>query len=258
MKNSPAFQWYPADYLASMRVQIMSLEQEGIYRRLLDYCWLNGSIPSDVSMLKRLIGKECSNGAIEMVVSMFQPGKPGELVHDRLDAERRKQAEWRRKSSEGGRISAEKRSSQRAENQRPAQGSFQNGTNQKATLQSSVFSLQSSDPIPARVPKETKPRQPNLKLEALVRCQCGTITGVPKTVWGFAQRTLRELEEAHPEVTPDEIRRRWANLKLRFSEECSFAALLKWWPQCDAPPATNGSGHFEKPRMAENLRGIPA
>jgi uncharacterized protein YdaU (DUF1376 family) len=54
MDSSPAFPWYPGDYLSSSRVQRMTLEQEGAYRRLLDYEWMDGYIPDDVPSLARL------------------------------------------------------------------------------------------------------------------------------------------------------------------------------------------------------------
>lgn len=50
----PAYQWYPKDILSSAKVQRMSLEAEGAYRRLLDYQWLNGSIPQSLGELARL------------------------------------------------------------------------------------------------------------------------------------------------------------------------------------------------------------
>jgi uncharacterized protein YdaU (DUF1376 family) len=109
--KSPAFQWYPTDYLSSQRVQMMTLEQEGAYCRLLWYCWQHGTIPSDPKEAARLIGKGASTTLARSVLGMFLPAKiPGRLMHDRLQQEREKQELWRRKSSEGGRKSAEMRS----------------------------------------------------------------------------------------------------------------------------------------------------
>jgi hypothetical protein len=108
--KSPAFQWYPTDYLGSQRVQMMSLEQEGAYCRLIWYCWQHGSIPSGAEDAARLIGKGCSVELANSVLGMFQPSKePGRLMHDRLEMEREKQAVWRKKSSDGGLKSAQVR-----------------------------------------------------------------------------------------------------------------------------------------------------
>lgn len=145
--KSPAFQWYPGDYLGSQRVQLMSLEEEGAYMRLLCYCWLHGSIPAEPEQAARLIGKGASTTLATTVLTMFQPGGSNRLIHDRLEAERKKQADWRRKSSNGGKKSAEKRAksaTQPSGKQHQPEGSLPNGTNQMATLQSSVFCLQSS------------------------------------------------------------------------------------------------------------------
>lgn len=110
MKAPPAFQFYAADYLADEHVQLMSLEEEGIYVRLMSYCWREGSISNDPEILSRLC-KGGSTTAIRVVLARFQPHPTaeGRLVHSRLEGEREKQAKWRQKSAEGGRKSVESR-----------------------------------------------------------------------------------------------------------------------------------------------------
>ena len=95
METSPAFQWYPKDILSSARVAEMSLAEEGAYRRLIDFCWLNGSIPADPIRASRLVGKGCTREITEAVLPMFTPDPDDttRLLHDRLDEERRKQKE---------------------------------------------------------------------------------------------------------------------------------------------------------------------
>lgn len=141
--KSPAFQFYPADWLGSQRVSLMSLEEEGAYIRLLSYCWQHGSVPADPDAAARLIGKGASPVLASKVLTMFQPplenGSPfgAVLVHERLQAEKEKQVAWKTKSSEGGKKSAEKRKKQQDSEksaQPPLQGSLENGINQKATL----------------------------------------------------------------------------------------------------------------------------
>ena len=139
--KSPAFQFYPSDYTSSQRVRLLTLEEEGAYINLLCSCWLHGSIPADPEMAARLIGKGASTTLATTVLTMFVPSsEPGRLVHDRLEAERSKQADWRAKSSAGGKKSAENRKG----GSRVVQPPLADGTNQTSTLQSSVFSLQSS------------------------------------------------------------------------------------------------------------------
>ena len=139
--KSPAFQFYPSDYTSSQRVRLLTLEEEGAYINLLCSCWLHGSIPADAEMAARLIGKGASTTLATTVLTMFIPSsEPGRMVHERLEAERNKQADWRAKSSAGGKKSAENRKG----GSRVVQPPLENGTNQTSTLQSSVFSLQSS------------------------------------------------------------------------------------------------------------------
>lgn len=105
MNKSPAFQWYPKDILSSARVQEMTLAEEGAYRRLLDFCWLNGSVPSDEKRAARLIGKGATPEIAKVALAMFiaHPTEPDKMIHDRLDIERIKQlnnSEARRLASE--------------------------------------------------------------------------------------------------------------------------------------------------------------
>lgn len=110
MNKSPAFQFYAAEWLADEKVSLMTLEEEGAYIRLVAYCWREGSIPADLEMLSRLC-KGASSNSVRVVTSCFKqhPTDPLRLVHKRLESEAAKQKEWRAKSADGGRRSAEKR-----------------------------------------------------------------------------------------------------------------------------------------------------
>lgn len=139
--KSPAFQFYPADYTSSQRVRLLTLEEEGAYINLLCSCWLHGSIPSDPAMAARLIGKGASTTLATTVLTMFTPSsQAGRMVHERLERERLKQADWREKSASGGRRSAELRKGGATTLQPP----LPNGLNQKATLQSTSTSTSMS------------------------------------------------------------------------------------------------------------------
>jgi uncharacterized protein YdaU (DUF1376 family) len=107
----PAFQFYPQDYLASTRVAEMTLEEEGVYIRLLCYCWASGSIPADPERCAKLAGKGCSVATATVVQRSFNehPTDPQRLVHDRLEIERENQRTRREQASSAGKKSAERR-----------------------------------------------------------------------------------------------------------------------------------------------------
>lgn len=104
-QKTPAFQWYPKDYLCSLRVQCLTLAEEGAYVRCLNYAWLNGYIPNDEAAVVRLIGKGATAAIARVVMELFvvSPDDSSRLIHDRLEAERAKQAEnseMRRRAAE--------------------------------------------------------------------------------------------------------------------------------------------------------------
>src|SRR3990167_10345948 len=55
-KRSPAFQFYPKDYLSSSKVQRMSLAERGAYTTLLCHCWLDAGLPNNMAALAQLVG----------------------------------------------------------------------------------------------------------------------------------------------------------------------------------------------------------
>jgi uncharacterized protein YdaU (DUF1376 family) len=109
--KSPAFQFYVQDYLASSRVAEMTLEEEGVYIRLLCYCWSVGSIPADPERCAKLAGKGCSIETATNVQRSFNehPTDAQRLVHDRLELERERQQTRREQASEAGKKSAARR-----------------------------------------------------------------------------------------------------------------------------------------------------
>jgi uncharacterized protein YdaU (DUF1376 family) len=112
-EDSPSFQWYPKDYLSSSAVLRMNLAQEGAYRRLLDYQWMEFSIPDDleeISVLCRVSTKEMERlwPAIRRCFSSH-PEVPGRLINQRLEKERAKQKRRKAERSVSGRRGAAKR-----------------------------------------------------------------------------------------------------------------------------------------------------
>lgn len=105
-EKKPAFQWYPKDFLSDEHVITMTMTQRGIYISLLSLCWLHESIPNDENAAARLCGATAREmaGAWPKVAARFHPDPEDEsrLRHGRLDIERTRQANWSKKSAEGG------------------------------------------------------------------------------------------------------------------------------------------------------------
>lgn len=61
-KPLPFLRWYVTDYRASRRVQRLTWQERGIYRELMDECWIEGSIPDDIDRLAALA--DCPKGVM--------------------------------------------------------------------------------------------------------------------------------------------------------------------------------------------------
>jgi uncharacterized protein YdaU (DUF1376 family) len=111
MKNkSPAFQFYPKDYLSDINVQVMSLSERGAYMNLLCHEWLEGGLPDDDDILSILsgLGKEWFGKSGEKIRKCFTI-KSEKFINPRLEKERKNQKERRKKRSDAGKKGNEAR-----------------------------------------------------------------------------------------------------------------------------------------------------
>lgn len=103
--KAPAFQFYPNDFLSDQNVICMSLQERGAYITLLCLCWQN-PLPSDVSRIARLCGVPLSMmrklWPALSVCFRAHPSDPDLLIHPRLERERQKQADYKRRQSDNG------------------------------------------------------------------------------------------------------------------------------------------------------------
>ena len=109
MGKAPAFQFYPKDWLTDPDVVCMSMAQKGAYITLICYCWKEDKLPNNPDYIRKLLGnipkwKTLWNG----IKHKFEI-RGNYLVHPRLEKERIKQEEHRRKKSIAGKIGMEKR-----------------------------------------------------------------------------------------------------------------------------------------------------
>jgi uncharacterized protein YdaU (DUF1376 family) len=102
--KSPAFQFYPKDFLSDANVMAMSLTELGAYWKLTCICWNEGSLPADTKSLARLLGTSAGHASkLWPAIAPCFKERDGRLMHPRLEGERRKQAEYRAKQADNGR-----------------------------------------------------------------------------------------------------------------------------------------------------------
>ena len=204
--KSPAFQFYPADYLSDANTIAFTAEQDGHYLRLLCLCWLEGSIPIDPrSLLKggATITEECLNP----ILRCFRLNrKKTALIHPRLDAERRKQIAWREKSVAGGKASALKKRALSGGNG-ASRVVEPKGNTMFMSSSSSSSSIKSTPgkqtPVEKSVKKKPKVKfsEWDMSMSVLLFDECKKI--VPSTKepdlenWANEFRLMREVEKWH-------------------------------------------------------------
>lgn len=114
-EKSPAFQLYVKEFLSDANQAGMSLMETGAYARLMCFEWneCGKGIPDDPVRCARMVGATATqmHRMWDAIRSCFRlhPETPGRLIHPRLEIERQKQAEFRRRQSDKGKASAERR-----------------------------------------------------------------------------------------------------------------------------------------------------
>ncbi len=181
--KSPAFQFYPADFLSGSKVILMSNEAVGCYIKLICHGWLEGAIPSDINAIARLCF--CHS---EKMATLWEEIKPcytthpkdaTKLIHPRLEKERKKQGENKKKLTSAGK--------------RGAKARWQSHTDRKETALAKNGSSTSSSSSTSTSVKKTPAKK------AVVKKEGGTDTA--KAVIAWANEYKKQIGEI-PDIAP--------------------------------------------------------
>lgn len=110
-KPLPYLRWYVTDYRASRNANRLTWQERGIYRELLDECWIEGSIPDDLVRLAEMA--RCPLGIMAEAWPNIRPlftecdwGDGMYLTSRRLEIERSEEDRRRVAMSQGGKKGA--------------------------------------------------------------------------------------------------------------------------------------------------------
>ncbi len=106
INRSPAFQFYPKDFLMDDKVAVMTLEQMGAYVLLLCYQWQNDGLPIAELELKQMCKNPENWDDIWAKVGRCFFENKGRLFNKRLQIEKKKQTERRKMKTEAGKKGA--------------------------------------------------------------------------------------------------------------------------------------------------------
>ncbi len=108
IRNPPAFQFYPSNYMSSIQYRTMSLSERGLMMSMLCECWVNTYVPSDISQLAKILGysnDEVSQSLSTNVMHFFFIDND-KIICPELIAYRNKLDERQRLQIEGGKKGA--------------------------------------------------------------------------------------------------------------------------------------------------------
>lgn len=137
----PAFQFYPTDFVNG--TVTLTTEEVGAYMLLMCYCWDKGSIPSDLCARARItrLTPQRMRRVWAALASKFDETPDG-FTQPRIERERQKQADYRRRQSDASR----KRWDTRGTPKPHAEAIPVHMPADMPTASSSAFNLQSSSP----------------------------------------------------------------------------------------------------------------
>ncbi len=123
--RSPAFQFYPKDFLTSPKVRKMPMAERGAYITLLALCWLDGGLTTDLDSLAydlHLTRAQFDKMWGHQLGHCFYE-KNGRFLNERLEVERKSQAEYRRRQTDNANKRWDKRGNATALPERHTSGS---------------------------------------------------------------------------------------------------------------------------------------
>lgn len=193
MNKSPAFQFYPKDWLSDANVRVMTHEQRGIYIDLLCHCWLEGSIPSSLEILSRITQVEPKRmDELWPLISVCFRRRGSKQIHLRLLKELDKQRIWKEKSALGGKHSARLRKELKGGSTTLGKGGSRvvqpkgNTSVFSLRLQSSSSDLLKSEDRPVESVEnriETKSPKDAEKVNTAIRKLEAWVKGDPSAIW---------------------------------------------------------------------------
>lgn len=108
--KSPAYQRYPRDILANPDIIALEYDEYGVLERLKDFTWLEESLPNDEQYLAKILKISPKKfRKVFSAIEKFFKIEDGKITCPELDEQRLKQAEWRLKSSAGGKETVRRR-----------------------------------------------------------------------------------------------------------------------------------------------------
>lgn len=267
--KSPAFQFYPSDWLSSRAVRLMDAEQRGWYIQLLAESWQSrpqASLPNDDALLLRLA--DANNGSPnfdsrwQFVISQFKV-KGELLINDRLAHEKRKQNDYHQQRKEAGAKGAAKRWREPKENKadtaKVSHGSaivepvrshvFANGKPiaKDSSSSSSSSSIPSSTAISTsnekrgRAQKQRDPRQDHPAIQAVLEAK-GSFP--LKDTWDVVIKVVGDK----PNV--ERMRECWVRWRTKGNSPMNLDWLLDWY--VNGIPERHNNGTSERSGYTSN------
>lgn len=139
----PAYQWYVQDARSDEVFMLMSYEQQGIYRALLDHQWLEGSLPADPVDIGRLLPTLSRTRFLRiwpLISTKFLQKTDGRWINQRLETQRDELdqfVEERRKSGQlGGRRRADNQAQLQAQLEAQPQGTRKHSSSSSSSSSS--------------------------------------------------------------------------------------------------------------------------
>lgn len=128
--KSPAFQFYPKDFTSGTLT--LSTEEVGAYILLMCHCWDKGSVPANLTLMARIarLSPAKMRKAWDALSAKFRATDAG-YIQPRIERERQKQDEYRRRQSDA----SKKRWDSRG-NAKPLPTDKPNGSSPVSDLQS--------------------------------------------------------------------------------------------------------------------------
>ena len=104
IKDVPYFPFYAANMMSSRSFRLMSLKERGLLITILMECWVNGSVPSDLSDMAKILGLTADEvkSSYKNLHSAFLHTEGEQIISKELEGYRQNYLDMREKQRLGG------------------------------------------------------------------------------------------------------------------------------------------------------------
>lgn len=235
LRALPYYKWFWQDWRANRKTQRMGYVERGLYRELLDECWAEGSIPTDIASLAEICGcpEDVMANAWQVLESCFVLLE-NKFINEKMESLRTVKDAERLAKSESGK-----------------KGGDSKHLNNKTKKRVAKQVIASAKQVLASPNIEEKRREE--KSNALSKTQKASRLDLNELPDAWKQFCEKERPELNPQIVFDTFKDYWVGVSGAKGVKNDWLATWRNWVRREIATSKNSKPSQTKPEWMKGL-----